>query len=175
MTSELDSMWEDNSIELKDKIDRYGYTLEDLKASIDIIKQRKKERDSRTKQAIDRIEQEMEHIKTRLNYFCDNKPLRGNEYSFHPFNSTVADKVDIAKVGPEFGSYTIAVNNNGRMLLMKALESFIQSPVNKEVYMPEYELLKLSLAGAERKVNMSDLPAGHPAIKFNIKPSVRMR
>jgi succinate dehydrogenase flavin-adding protein (antitoxin of CptAB toxin-antitoxin module) len=156
----LELYWNNNEIELKSKIDGYGHVLEQLDADIVKLKMIKKQRGLAVDAAIKRTETEIEKIKTRLNYHCDGKSLRGHEYNFHPFNSMVTESINEELIEEEYGNY-----------ILPGL-SWIE--YNQLLEAVKDDNLKKKLSKSVRKFKISDLPENHPALNKRITPTVRI-
>jgi hypothetical protein len=156
----LEQYWNNNEIELKSKIDGYGHVLEQLNADIDKLKLIKKQRTIAIDAAIKRTENEIEKIKTRLHYHCNEQPLRGNEYSFHPYNSVTTESINEEKIEEEYGSY-----------ILPGL-SWIE--YNQVLETIKDDGLKKKLSRPVRKFRVSDLPENHPALNKKVTPTVRI-
>lgn len=160
ITEELERLWNQNDMDLKRKVDSYGFVLDELSNALKNIKAKKKDRDEKVKKAVVRIEREVDHIKARLNYFCNGQPLRGNEYSFHPYNS-----VD-REINP------LKITEDDKMKYCR---------VNLEMSYGLWYFIKRSLSITDGsfteklKVLTSDFPDSHPALVEDIKLSVRVR
>ena len=178
ITEELEKVWEDNQIELKAKIDSYGYAIQTLTQAIDMLKEKKKIRDERIKDAIKRLEINVEKMKQRLHHHSNGEPLRGDEWSFHPYTSAVTKSIDTSKVEDEYISYVIP-------RLSQAEYDYLIEDVRMDIEgakgNADYEALTLlqpllqKIIGAEMDVKTSDLPKEHPALVKEYKSSVRIR
>jgi chaperonin cofactor prefoldin len=156
ITEELDSIWENNQMELAEKVDNYAWVLKHLDAVIANIRERKQKADK----IIRSLTNQQERIKHRLRYYCDisGGPLRGHEYTFHPFNS-VKREVNMEKVERE----------RRKVVVTMPLDRFMASRY----------LQKLAQAGEAKvehpKLGVSELPKDHPAIMAEETPTVTMR
>lgn len=164
-TQELEAIWEDNNIELKAKIDAYGYVLDTIDKDVQFLKAKKTKLNDIQKH----LEKEKEKIKTRLNNIANGEPLRGNEYSFHPFTSRVTDHIEENLVEPEYKTYSATMNWH-QMMLVKHL--FSDTPATFDI--AENDKAKEEIIWKEN-VSVSGLPENHPAIVYKITPSVRIK
>jgi len=80
ITDELDVIWQSTAMAVRDKIDEYGYVINELM-------NREEELSERVGRAKKRIKSAIANIKRRLYNLADGKPLRGNLYSFLPYES----------------------------------------------------------------------------------------
>lgn len=151
-TEELEQIWENTELAISHKVDAYGFVIDDLKNKIDYLAD-KKRKITDIKQ---KLENEIERIKQRLNYHCGGNKLVGNEYKLHPFNS-VSNTVNMDLVEEERKTYVVNMN-------------FEQFTKFNAMCMDE----NLPTFTYTTKCNVSDLPEGHKAIVTNIKPSVRI-
>jgi len=122
LTEVLEKMWEDNELELKQKIDSYGHVLDELNAELNKLKQLKQDKVARINNAIDRVEAEIEKIKSRLHYHCNEQPLRGNEYSFHPYVSSTTDHIEEDKVEKSYFRYSLPHLTHEEYMLLEAYD-----------------------------------------------------
>jgi sugar-specific transcriptional regulator TrmB len=157
ITEDLDSIWENNQMELAEKVDNYAWVLKHLDSVIENIRERKRKADK----IIKSIANQQKRIKTRLHYYCEqvSGPLRGHEYSFHP-RISVKREVNIDKVEPDKLRITVTMMKDQYLMLRKVLdESGISIPMET----------------GEATCNVTDLPENHPAITKEETPSVTMR
>ena len=153
LTEELDKMWEDNELELAEKVDSYAFTIDQLESVKDNLRERKRKADQIIKSADGAISR----IKKRLRHYSDvlGEPLRGHEYSFHPFTSK-KQIVDQGKV--ETGFRRVVVD----------------MPLTE--YQKIAHLIKDNEVDAkQRDVKVSELPGDHPAILIDTEDTVRRR
>lgn len=171
VTEELEQMWNDNKIAIADKIDRYGFVLEDMETAIKEITDRKKMFNSRIKTAVERIEKEIQKIKGRLNYFSEGKALKGNIYSFHPYISKETKVPDLTLVENKYKRFNLGkLSYKEFSFLAEILTVYVPVESNKEAH----GLLLDRMYHAEEDCLKSELPDGHPALKVELKPSVRV-
>lgn len=168
---QLAGIWEDNSLELKDKLDSYGHVIKSMNDSIDLIKERKKEKDSKVKQLITSLENQVKRLKARLNQVSQGEKLSGNEYSFTPYMSERSEVDKDIKIEPQFGKYILPpLAYSEYNLLMTAVDQ-ATSPLDDNMNALYDKLNEVT----EHKVNVTDLPEGHPAVIKHLEPSVRIR
>jgi chaperonin cofactor prefoldin len=157
ITEELDVVWEDNQMELAEKVDSYAWILKHLDSVIVNIRNRKQKAD----RIIRSITNQQKRIKERLHHYCDQigGPLRGHEYSFHP-RMSIKREVNINKVEPEKLRITVTMMKDQYLLLKKVLEE---------------SGIAISIESGEATCNVTDLPENHPAILTEETPTVMMR
>jgi len=178
ITGELEEIWASTEIELKSKIDSYGYAMQTLQQAIDMLKEKKKVRDERIKEVVNRLQTNIDKMKARLHYYSRGEPLRGDEFSFHPFVSAVTKSIDLDKVEDEYKSFLLPEISLGEHSYLIDNIQFDIENARKE---GDYETLSAlqpllqKLMGAEVKVRTSDLPKEHPALIKELKSSVRIR
>jgi hypothetical protein len=155
ITGELDKVWENNTLELAEKIDNYAWVLKHLDALITTLR----ERSTKASQMIKTIENQQRRIKKRLNHYCveTSGPLRGHEYSFHPYLSKKSE-VSQERVENKYRKVVVTMPLEEWVRLRN--ENLIQAKSVKVIHPP---------------VKVSELPEGHPAVFFSEEPSVRMR
>lgn len=161
ITEELDIIWQAKDMELKDKIDAYGYTLAELDAEEAKIKSASTLIDDRIKKALGRIESLRKKLKTRLNIVAEDKPLRGHIFNFHPFTSTRSfiEKPEMLK--PEETYLTIEIKESIWNLFKAAADNAGADWLSEKNF-------KIK----DRKGKVSELPKDHPAIGRIEIPSV---
>jgi hypothetical protein len=154
LTDELERIWEDNQTELADKVDAYAFTLDQLEAVKSTLRDRKRKADD----IICRTDSAITRIKKRLNHYCMiiSGPLRGHEYTFHPFDS-VKREVIVGRVEDQYKKVRVEMPLNE----WRKIKPYISAGVS---FNTEYPPIKIS-----------DLPEGHPAVRSETTPSVRRR
>ena len=161
ITEELDRVWENNQLELAEKIDNYAWALKHMDSVIENLKERK----AKATKIIQTIGNQQKRIKHRLHFYCEQsggEPLRGHEYSFHPFMAKVSG-VNQEKVEDQYRTVQVVM------------------PVNQYRQILEQERGGLNGVDSNSwtitfpEVKVSELPDGHPAILEDTAPSVRMR
>lgn len=152
LTEELDKLWNDNEMELAEKVDAYAFTLDQLKAVQDNLRERKRKAD----QIIKSSENAISRIKKRLRHYADalEQPLRGHEYAFHPYNSEKRT-VNQEQVDAKYRRVVLDMSMKEYQQLAKHLSN------NVEV--------------KQRDVKVSELPGDHPAIEVKGEETVRRR
>jgi hypothetical protein len=153
--------WRGNELDLKDKIDGYGYVLENIKAEINKLKDLKKIHTDRLRNAITKYENEEARLRKRLWEHADGKALRGNEYNFHPYIGK-ASTINMELVEPEYMGYIIPE------LTHKEWETIL-SKLDKESDLYNKVRFKVNTV-----CNVSDLPENHPAILTEVRHDVRI-
>lgn len=157
ITGELDTVWENNQMELAEKVDSYAWVLKHLDSVIVNIRERKQKAD----RIIKSLTNQQKRIKERLHHYCEQTggPLRGHEYSFHP-RISVKREVMVDKVEPERLRISVTMMKDKYLLLRKLLAEF-------DVSIP--------MDVGEMACNVTDLPEDHPAISKEETPTVMMR
>ena len=158
-SEELERVWKDNEITLAEKVDAYGYVIDDIANKKNFLKAKYK----RIKEAIDKFEKNEETIKTRLHQVMDVMlvdVIKGNEYNFKKWNSV-----------------THSVNPDEVPLGMKKYNMVVPSR-----YLPEItKWISHQFAEADIKIEyekpiiptVTQFPENHPAIVTKITPSVK--
>lgn len=155
ITDEQDVIWRNQELQIKDKVDAYGYVLTELNAELEKIKELKREATARISGAVARVQSNIDRLKRRLNFLSEGSPLRGHIYSFHPYLS-VKRSVDIDMVEDSFIDMTIEIK-----------EADWKELLNSAKVIPEFKVLK-------RDAKVSQLPESHPALKSQRTASVRI-
>lgn len=158
ITDEQDLIWQSNDLELKDKLDSYGYLIDELAAEKKKLAEIKANGVSRVSEATRRVEKLEQKLKSRLNFLSKGESLRGHVYSFHPFTSTT-HTVDVEKLSTNETYLTIEIRQDYWQRLLENLE-------------PDS---KVSWAIKKRAGKVSELPEDHPAVETVLTPSVRVR
>ncbi len=162
ITDEQDLIWRNQELQIKDKVDAYGYVLTELEAELDKIKELKREATARISGAAGRVQSNIDRLKRRLNFLGEGSPLRGHIYSFHPYHSS-RRKVDINQVEDSLIDLTVELKEaDWKNMLERAYGS--RDPRD----IPEFKVLK-------REAKVSQLPDKHPAVTSKITASVRVR
>lgn len=161
VTDEMMQIFEDNAIELKDKVDAYGFTIDKLNNDEEFLKGRKK----RINDLQNAIKSNISKIKNRLNYLAKEQgELIGNEYKFKPYISKVAKEIDMSKVESEYATYTFVLTNQQYTDLCYTLDS-------GEVRLkPDLQEI---LNNPKISCKVSDLPKDHPAIIYELTETVK--
>lgn len=155
ITDEQDLIWRNQELQIKDKVDSYGYVLTQLNAELEKFKELKREATARISGATARVQSTIDRLKRRLNFLSEGSPLRGHIYSFHPYLS-VRRSVDINKVEDSLINMTVEIK-----------ESDWKELLDSAKVIPEFKVLK-------REVLASQLPDDHPALKLQRTASVRV-
>jgi len=171
-TEELEDVWNNTQLEIAKKVDAYGFVIDDIKNKMDYLAEKKRKiTDIREK-----LGNEIERIKYRLNQHCDGKKLIGNEYKMNPFISTT-NSIDMDKVETHYGSYiTPPLTFKEWTVLRSFCHKEITNASNVEDAEQQlfYDQLYDKFEKAIHKCNLSDLPEGHKAIITKLVPSVRI-
>lgn len=162
-TEQLETVWENTELELKKKVDAYGYVIDDILTHIEYLKTKKNKLNEIQK----KLELEIENIKTRLNYHCKENPLVGNEYKFYPYTS-VTKTVNLDNINDEesiqYGTYTLKIPAKD----FTKIENLVHD------HGDNLDLLN-GFNNAKYSCNVTDLPETHSAIIKKITPSVRIK
>lgn len=164
-SEELEKVWENTEIELKQKVDAYGYVIDDITNRVNYLKAKKAKLNKIQKS----LETEIENIKGRLNFHAKDNPLKGNEYTFHPFISEVTDHIEMDKVESKYKTYIVKMNAT-QFIAFNALTenlSYSSDKVKEDALFEPFTF--------EEKCGVSDLPDKHPAVIKKLTPSVRIR
>lgn len=171
LTAALERMWEDTSLEIKDKLDRYGHVIQQLEAAKTSVTEKKRARNTQYANLEKRIENEINSIKGRLNFLSGGERLEGNEVKFVPFNSKISDGINMALVPLDKSFYNLPkLTHNAFFYLQAALDTKTVKDLDAE--------RELSMAFAHalesRSTTVTALGEDHPAITYKVRPSVRV-
>ncbi len=162
ITDEQDTIWRNQEVQIKDKVDAYGYVLSKLESELEEIKTLKREVSDRFRRAENRAQSNIGRLKQRLNLLSEGSPLRGHIYSFHPYQTEKRIVTNIDLVEDSLVNLTIEISEaNWKSILSSAFGS--RDPRD----IPEFKILK-------REAKVSQLPENHPAVKSQRTASVRV-
>lgn len=167
ITDETDIIWKDTDLAIKDKVDSYGFVLDGFEAQ----EQKLKEFQDKLRLGFKRIDATRERLKRRLNDIANRlgeKHLRGNVYSFHPFESSrrVITHPELLEDNERY--LTIEIRADHWETLIKSYGDYMEEYGRLD----EVSELKFDIKGTKGKV--SELPDGHPAVETIHSPSVRI-
>jgi hypothetical protein len=154
ITDEQDLIWQSNDLEMKDKLDSYGYLFDELDAEKKKLAQIRASGVLRVSEAARRVEKLEQKLKTRLNILSGGESLRGHLYAFHPFQSK-ARTVDVEKLSPSETYLTIEIRQD------------YWDKLHPEVGEYPHSIKK-------RVGKVSELPDDHQAVETVLTPSVRV-
>lgn len=156
-SEELEKVWQDNEIAFAEKVDAYGYVLDDTANRIDFLKAKNK----RIKEAIDRLEKIEEKVKTRLNLLTEGiEVIKGKEYNFKRWNS-VTRTVNPDKIPLNMKKYNVVMPSEIVPDFTKWIEiNYFNSDIKIQFEKPIIP-------------TVTQLPKDHPAIIEKVTPSVR--
>lgn len=162
ITEEMDLIWQEKDVAVKDKLDAYGYVFTDLKAEENKLKEIR----TKIQFALKRIESTKKKLKVRLNFLSDGESLRGNVFSFHPYTS-IHKIINTPEALLDSEIYlTIEIRKDYWKALTSALNEW-----NHKNNIPE-DNIEFQIKKEEAK--LTQLPDNHPAITIVGEPSVRI-
>lgn len=161
VTDELDLIWQQNELAIKDKLDTYGQLFDELDAEKKKLASLKQSGVERVQAAIDRIESLETRLKRRLNLLSGGQKLQGNLYSFNPFLSRQRTLKYPELLGSQEAYLTIEIRED---ILASVIETYEQTRGVR----PQFAIKK-------RSGRVSELPEDHPSIETVLTPSVRIR
>lgn len=156
ITDETDIIWKDTDLAIRDKIDSYGFVLDGFEAQ----ERRLKEFQDKLRLGFKRIDATREKLKRRLNDIANRmgeKHLRGNVYSFHPFESS-----------RRVIAHSELLKDNEIYLTIEIRKDYWESLIGQR----DKITFPFEIKGSKGKV--SELPDGHPAVETIHNPSVRI-
>lgn len=158
LTEEHDIIWQQTDVAVKDKLDNYGYLLDELNAEKKKLQDIKSSGVDRVQAAVARIENLQKKLKTRLNFLAEGESLRGHMYSFHPYLSKKAYINDVEKLSANETYLTIEIRQD----YWEMLTTFNAIP-NDIIW------------NIKKKVGkVSELSDNHSAVMTVLTPSVRV-
>lgn len=160
---EMDLIWQAKDLEVKDKIDSYGYLFAHLDAEETKLKELKAEGSKRISKALERLENLRARIKSRLNLLAGNDPLRGRIYSFHPYVSTKREISDVSALSDSESYLTIEIRKD-YWNVITSNQPWLEGERGE---LPCYKIKKV-----DGKV--SELSPDHPAVVTKLEPSIRI-
>lgn len=160
ITDDLDLIWQQNDLAIKDKIDTYGQLFDELDAEKKKLALLKESGVHRIQAAMDRIESLEMRLKRRLNLLSGGQKLKGNLYSFNPFLSRQRTLKNLELLD----KHETYVNLNIREDILEELINFW---TKEKGVVPFFEVKK-------RSGRISELPDDHPSIETVYTPSVRI-
>lgn len=157
--------WRGNELDLKDKIDGYGYVIDNIDAQIESLKQLKSIHTDRLNNGLRRLENEKAKLKSRLWEHANTLggSLIGNEYRFHPYNG-VSRSIDITKLDESEKQYSLP---------KLSFEQYNKILIGLGE-LDEHQLKQYIMENVKTSCNVTDLPEGHPAIITEIRHDVRI-
>lgn len=156
ITDEQDTIWRNQEVQIKDKVDAYGYVLSKLESELEEIKTLKREVSDRFRRAENRAQSNIGRLKQRLNLLSEGSPLRGHIYSFHPYSAVKREVTNVDLVEDSLVNLTIEISEaNWKSMLARTTD------------VPEFKILK-------RAARVAQLPENHPAVKLQRTASVRV-
>lgn len=155
LTEGMELLINDNSIQLKDKVDAYGYVMEKMESDIQYLKSKK----VRLNELQKVMEKKVTKIKYRLNELSSiDGELIGNEYKFKPYISKVAKEIDMDKVEPKYVTYVISLTHSAMMDVFDNIKD------NERTILED---------NMKKTCKVSDLPKDHPAIIYELTNTVK--
>jgi hypothetical protein len=158
ITDDLDIIWQQKDLEVKEKLDAYGHLFTELDAEKKKLQAIKASGVDKVRAAEARVQNLEKRLKSRLNMLSNGESLRGHIYSFHPFESKVRT-VDVEKLSPPETYLTIEIRQD--------YWEHIQSLIERFGYDPEFSIKK-------KIGKVSELSDEHPAVMTVLTPSVRI-
>jgi len=162
ITDEQDLIWLSKGIEIKDKLDSYGYLLSELAAEKKKLAMIKANGVERVSEATRRVEKLTQKLKSRLNYLSKGESLRGHLYSFHPYSSKTRT-IDVEKLLP-----------NETYLTIEIRQDYWEKMIEASAWINERVLPEDSFSIKKRAGKVSELPEEHSAVVTALTPSVRV-
>jgi hypothetical protein len=158
LTEELDLIWQQNDLAIKDKLDAYGQLFDELNAEKKKLSFLKEGGVDRIRVAMHRIESLEIKLKRRLNMLSSGSKLKGNLYSFNPFLSRQRTL-----------KYPELLKSDEAYLTIEIREDYWNALLDGDVLpsMPPFNIKK-------RTAMITELPDDHPAVETVFTPSVRI-
>lgn len=172
LTEDLQKYLENNEIELKEKLDNFGFFINQLENTIEIIKKTKKDNAERAALAIERTQRKIESLKETLNFYAKGEKLEGFHFKFHPYlsmKSSISEEIPIEDC---YKTYSITKISYDDYQYLKELVAHCRS---LETPFWNIDKIEALINNAKTDVLVSNLPEGHPALLAKLTPSVRIR
>lgn len=161
ITDEMDLIWQNNELELKDKVDSYGNLILHTETAIEELDKIKEIIDKRKKRNTSLIER----LKRRIAKVADGLTLRGNLYTFSPYISTKHFIKEPALLKPEETYLTIEIKEDHWNQIWE---------VYGQSMFEDNQTSNVSFKIISKKGKVSELPEDHPAVGVTKTPSVRI-
>lgn len=154
-TEDIEQLINDNSIQLKDKVDAYSYVMGKMDSDIRFLK----ERNVRTNELLKKAEKIVAKMKSRLYQLASVEgDIVGNEHKIKPYLSKVAKGVKINEVETRYITYNISFTNSQLMDLLDIVDDHERSIIEDNM---------------TKVCKLSDLPKDHPAIIYELTETVK--
>lgn len=163
VTDELELVWKNAEIAVRDKVDASAATVEQIKSSIEFMKSRLE----RIAEAKSNLEQLLIDVKAKLySLISENGVDRmdGNECRIIR-STSVSRKLDESKVEPELKRYSVEMNFAQYKFLTDTLAALDPEISNKDMFSP---------VDIKPKCTVTMVPGDHPAITSEIKQSIKI-
>jgi len=180
--NDLDLIWQQKDLAVKEKIDAYGHLFTELDAEEAKLKALK-DRIAASQKRIDALRVK---LKSRLYSFSNGEPLRGTIFSFLPYESTHKMITNPELLSSSERYLTIEITEEHWDKLIKGFENYQESigkeysieAVNGVAVESPVELNTLESYATWKiistKGKVSELSDDHPAIVVIKEPSVRI-
>ena len=152
----MDVIWHQQDLAVRDKLDAYGFVFADLDSQVDKLKLIR----DKIQVIQKRIDTARTHMKARLNFLSNGEPLRGNIYSFLPYQSTHKVITDTTKLGDSESYLTIEIRRDYWKDLLYSQYGRLEGDFPFEI--------------KKETAKVSELPDNHPALSILTEPSVRI-
>lgn len=142
-------VWEQANLDIKEKIDSYGYAMSRLENEKNILQELKERISAQTKT----VERAVNNMKARLFTYADGKPLRGIIFNFLPY-LTKRSRVNLDELEDKYKYVSVEMKLEDYKGIVERLQS-------------DHKVIKYY-------AKVSEIPEGHPAVSFENEPSVRV-
>lgn len=168
---EIQNLWENNEIELKDKIDGYGFIIDRYENSLEHLKIVKSNMNEKFKTAKQRCESNIKYLKARLYDYSQiiNTDMYGHIYRFHPYISTT-HTIDESKLKPDEGMYELALFTKEEIEVLTKLLAVESDSYRTSIY----ENINTKISQAKQIVKVTDLAKDSQALVTTNTTSVRI-
>lgn len=156
----LNELWNNNEYAIEEKVDSYGMVFLRIASEIAKLKELKEKVLAKFENAINKQTSITERLKTRLHFLANGQPLRGELFSFHPFNSVTRTIQDYDLLDDDQRYYLVQMKASIWKQLLS--DSSVELTEDKD-YSIKKTIGYVSL-----------LPDGHKAIVEDIKPSIKI-
>lgn len=156
LTPPLELMWNENQQSLQQKADSFGYLIKGMEGTIARLKELKEVATTKIKTTENRID----GIKQFMYHASGGNKLKGDVYSFSPYESNTREVNEIELKQEDF-NYELKMDYNMFQRICKSVGSELAC--------------ELDIIAKRKAPTVTQLPEGHSAIITHLKNTMRMR
>lgn len=173
---EIQNLWDNNEIDLKDKIDGYGFIIDRYESSLEHLKIVKSNINEKFKVAKQRCESNIKYLKAKLYDYSQvpNTDMFGHIYRFHPYIATT-HTIDVSKLTVDEGLYELPLLTKEELdNLMRIIETRTIQKEQEEFGAHTYQGLYAKIYQAKQVAKVTDLNKDSQALVTTNTKSVRI-